>query len=318
MSHSPPVFSHSPPIDFLSHNQNCYTPLRDIPRIRRSTSFPVKCQPKPFTKPSKPILIIRTPEESSSDEDNLSPTKIKKKVVFADDKGMSLTHVRLMSEPSNVPPLWTKRFLYEVTRGLSADSVKSDINWEITFSQPASDYVQFRNRLDKQNVCLENVIIKENEDQIFGTIKVANLSYEKTIFVRSSCDDWSTHQDISCSYVPNSLSSSAATSAYVIYDTFTFNLNLPTKSKRMEFCICFRSGQTEYWDNNENKNYLLLKRIQFLPRMNSTDSFLNSPNNTPAKNITSTGNSYFGNSTNTNNWSEFASWSHYENSGPYW
>ncbi|XP_044757047.1 protein phosphatase 1 regulatory subunit 3C-B [Coccinella septempunctata] len=317
LSHSPPVFSHSPPTEFLPHQPYHVSPFRDVPRIRRSTSFPVRCSSKQFTRPSKPILITRTSEETSSDDDNLSPTKNKKKVVFADDKGMSLTHVRLMTEPSNVPPLWTKRFLSEVTRGISADPVKSDVSWEIAFPQPASDYIQFRHRLETQRVCLENILIKENEEQIFGTIKVANLSFEKVIFVRSSCDDWSTHHDTFCSYVPNTLPSSSATSAYVVYDTFSFNMDLPKKSKRLEFCICFKSDQTEYWDNNDNKNYLLLKRIHFLPRTNSNDSFLNGQNMIPKKENKGTSD-YVGTSVNASTWSEFASWTHFENSGPYW
>lgn len=316
LSHSPPVFSHSPPTDFLS--QPFHSSFRDVPRIRRSTSFPVRCSTKQFTRPSKPILITRTSEETSSDEDNLSPTKNKKKVVFADDKGMSLTHVRLMTEPSNVPPLWTKRFLFEVTRGISADPVKSDISWEITFAQPASDYIEFRHRLDTQNVCLENVLIKENEAQIFGTVKVANVCFEKTVFVRSSSDDWTNHEDTPCSYVPNTLPSPVAASAYVLYDTFTFNMNLPKESKRLEFCICFKSNDAEYWDNNNYRNYLLLKRIQFLPRTNSTDSFLKGQNK--MSNVeTKSQDSYIETSSlTTSTWSEFASWTNFESCGPYW
>ena len=44
--------------------------------------------------------------------------------------------------------------------------------WELTFSQPASDYLEFRNRLDQQNLSLENVVVREADQQLVGSIKV--------------------------------------------------------------------------------------------------------------------------------------------------
>jgi protein phosphatase 1 regulatory subunit 3A/B/C/D/E len=53
----------------------------------------------PVAVPRRPCLVVR-PEDtsSSSDENELpSPTRLKKKVVFADDKGLSLTQVGVFS-----------------------------------------------------------------------------------------------------------------------------------------------------------------------------------------------------------------------------
>ena len=44
--------------------------------------------------------------------------------------------------------------------------------WELAFAQPASDYIGMKARLERDNVCLENVIIKEAEGNITGTVKV--------------------------------------------------------------------------------------------------------------------------------------------------
>ena len=52
--------------------------------------------------------------------------------------------------------------------------------WELTFSQPASDYLEFRNRLDQQNVSLENVVVREADQQLVGSIKVIFLSLPPT------------------------------------------------------------------------------------------------------------------------------------------
>lgn len=59
-----------------------------------------------------------------------------------------------------------------------------------------------RQKLDSKNVSLENVIIKEAESLLVGTIKVKNLSFNKEVFVRSTWDNWKTQQDTICTYTP--------------------------------------------------------------------------------------------------------------------
>lgn len=124
-------------------------------------------------------------------------------MVFADAKGKSLTEIRIMSEPSNVPPLWSIEFLSHVTQGFISPDLNEE--WTITFRQPASDYLNFRQKLDSQNVSLENVIIKENDSMVVGTVKVKNISFQKEVIVRSSWDNWKTEQDTFCTYSPVSV-----------------------------------------------------------------------------------------------------------------
>lgn len=156
--------------------------------------------------------------------------RIKKRVVFADDKGKSLTEVRYMKEPSNVPPLWSLEFLAQVTQGLISPELTEE--WMINFRQPASDYVAFRyefnalasqmtncftvytyhfhslqfiihrQKLDSNHVSLENVIIKENDSIVVGTVKVKNVSYHKEVIVRTTWDNWKSQEDIFCTYSP--------------------------------------------------------------------------------------------------------------------
>ncbi|RZC43131.1 CBM 21 domain containing protein [Asbolus verrucosus] len=327
VSHSPPVFSHSPPTGFLSE----YTPFRlgsdSFPRASRGT-----CRSAPpsslslFNKtsshmpasPKRPCLVIRPDEAStSSDEDPTSPTRLKKKVVFADDKGMSLTHVRVMTEPSNVPPLWSFRFLAEVTQGLSAEPEAQTEPWEITFPQPASDYVDFRKRLETRKVSLENVIVKETEEVIVGTIKVSNLSYHKEVVVRVSSDSWKTFEDAFCNFVPNAATSSVSP-AYVLYDTFSFKVPIRPRARKIDFCVCFRCGGTEYWDNNDGKNYTILKKTQSsMHKSFSADDIYKKKQET-APQVTTTPKCADAVQAKLDSWSEFASWTHLENSTPYW
>ncbi|KAJ8921893.1 hypothetical protein NQ315_008526 [Exocentrus adspersus] len=243
VSHSPPVFSHSPPTGgFLTDYAALRLGADSFPRVPRGncrlaqhsnscSNLFIKPAPKMPASPKRPCLVIRPSEESSScssDEDPTSPTRLKKKVVFADDKGMSLTHVRVMTEPSNVPPLWSYRFLAQVTQGITADPIGHVEPWEITFPQPASDYVDFRKRLDTEKVSLENVIVKELEDTIVGTVKVKNIAFHKEVIVRSSINDWKTYEDAFCLYVSNSL----ASNVNVLYDTFSFKIPVPPNAKK--------------------------------------------------------------------------------------
>jgi protein phosphatase 1 regulatory subunit 3A/B/C/D/E len=220
--------------------------------------------------------------------------------------------VRVMTEPSNVPPAFSFQFLAQVTKGISAEVVPEP--WEVTFQQPASDYLDFRKRLDSEKVSLENVIVRESEDIVVGTVKVRNIAYHKEVFIRSTSDDWKTHEDAYCTYVSNNTATSAA--AYVLYDKFSFRLTLPPRSRRVEFCVCFRCEGTEYWDSNCGKNYVLLKKSS----SNEEESLLhktrriktdNVPLETPIRCTDAV-------HAKLDSWSEFASWNHLDNSSPYW
>lgn len=138
-------------------------------------------------------------------------------------------------------------------------------------------HLNSRQKLDSKNVSLENVIIKENESLVVGTVKVKNTNFQKEILVRSTWDNWKTQQDTFCVYSPVNevnfrwenehfidnacvlISSSAfcfcsqvggSGGCYVLYDTFSFKLTLPPASNKIEFCVCFRSDGKECWDNN--------------------------------------------------------------------
>ncbi|XP_013116065.1 protein phosphatase 1 regulatory subunit 3C isoform X2 [Stomoxys calcitrans] len=182
----------------------------------------------------------------------------RKKVIFADDEGLSLTQVRVMSEPSNVPPYWSVKFLEQITQGLVTPHPADQ--WTVDFKQPASDYLVFRQTIERDFVSLENVIVKDEESIVVGTVKVKNISFTKEVIVRVTWDDWKSQQDIFCTY---NRAYGPATSAHVVFDTFSFKITLPPSSSRLEFCICFRADGNEFWDNNGGKNYTISKRSPF-------------------------------------------------------
>lgn len=223
------------------------------------------------------------------------------------------SQVRVMTEPSNVPPAFSFQFLAQVTRGISAEVVPEP--WEVTFQQPASDYLDFRKRLDTGNVSLENVIVREAEDIVVGTVKVRNVAYHKEVFVRSTSDEWRTHEDAYCTFVNNNSTVSAAAS-YVLYDTFSFRLTLPPRSVRIEFCVCFRCEGAEYWDSNSGKNYVLLKKSSSNEEELLLLKLRRSKGDTlPVENAVRCADAVHA---KLDSWSEFASWNHLDNSTPYW
>uniref|UniRef100_A0A3Q2QJ46 Protein phosphatase 1 regulatory subunit n=1 Tax=Fundulus heteroclitus TaxID=8078 RepID=A0A3Q2QJ46_FUNHE len=155
---------------------------------------------------------------------------VKKSVVFADAKGLSLTAIHVFSKFDDEPPV----------RSLALD-----------FKQPSADYLDFRNRLIQNCVSLENCSLQERS--LTGTIKVRNVGYEKSVQVRVTYDSWASFTDVDCSFLNNVYGCQDT-------DTFAFELELPAHTppqNRIEFCICFKvQGQT-YWDNNDGKNYPL-------------------------------------------------------------
>jgi protein phosphatase 1 regulatory subunit 3A/B/C/D/E len=120
----------------------------------------------PSFTPKRSCLVVRPKDykyntfETSDDDDtkagtesddsgdditnnnNLTQLRSTRRVVFADDKGLELEHVKIMSEASTQPPTWSLQFLAHVTQGMISPVPQEQ--WTIDFRQPASDYLEFR------------------------------------------------------------------------------------------------------------------------------------------------------------------------------
>lgn len=173
----------------------------------------------------------------------------KKHVSFADDCGLSLAQVRVMQEPSNVPPNLKPEILTRFNCPTSEPGPLSDVapHLLINFAQPAANYLAFREKLEKLFVSLENAVIRDN--LLIGTIKVKNISFNKTVFVRCTFDGWESHRDFEATYYNSSNS---------CFDTFSFQIEIPSDTKQeksIQFAVCFKADDTEHWDSNDGKNY---------------------------------------------------------------
>ena len=188
----------------------------------------------------------------STESDSLrKQTMGKKKVSFADDFGMSLVYVKIMTDSSDTPPRLCRQILSSLTQGASA-AVTVTPPLVLTFPQPASNYLEFRNRVQRDSVSLENVIV--NNYNLLGTIKVKNITFSKNVFVRCTFDDWKTTRDIPAVFVRTCKTSSSE-------DTFSFEINVPTTMKthgQVQFAVCYEAEGAQYWDNNNGANYKVI------------------------------------------------------------
>ncbi|CAL8297866.1 unnamed protein product [Merluccius merluccius] len=177
----------------------------------------------------------------------------KKRVVFADSRGLSLTAVHVFSDreqpragPSSEDLLFQMTDLETV-----AMEMKVQTSLRLDFQQPSGDYLDFRARLLRNGVCLESCSLQRRS--LTGTAKVRNLGFSKSVSVRITFDSWASHSDAACTFMNNVYGCQDT-------DTFAFSLELPARvspQHRVEFCVCFRVAGQEFWDNNDGRNYVL-------------------------------------------------------------
>ncbi|MGH0178021.1 UNVERIFIED_CONTAM: hypothetical protein FKN15_076564 [Acipenser sinensis] len=218
-----------------------------MPLYMASDDFIYKRRPK-RTKPLRPCIQcssveVKHRESSTSTE---GECRAKKRVSFADHKGLALTMVKIFSEfddpieiPYNIQELIDKVVNLSVER----DSLVLD------FEQPSADYLAFRQRLENDHVCLENCMLKEKT--LVGTVKVKNLAFEKSVKLRVTFNTWKSFLDHQCQYVNDIYTGSDR-------DTFSFEIDLPHNippHERIEFALCYTSNGKDFWDSNQGQNY---------------------------------------------------------------
>ncbi|KAJ0067104.1 hypothetical protein NL108_012696 [Boleophthalmus pectinirostris] len=238
--------SHSPPPlrSFLSSYEDLQ---RASKRANKSLAN------KSLYKPLRPCLSSQQ-KDAEQDGGCWANKANKKRVVFADMKGLSLTAIHVFSKfdddsyQSNEDLQFDMCDLEAATMDLKISSTR---NLALDFKQPSADYLDFRNRLMQNSVCLENCSLQERA--LTGTVKVRNIGFEKSVQLRITYDSWATFTDVDCTFMNNVYGCQDT-------DTFAFTLELPgyvPPHNRVEFCICFQAQAQSFWDNNDGNNYAL-------------------------------------------------------------
>jgi len=222
-------------------------------------------------------------------EDEEPAVGFSRKVSFADH----LESVVVIEESPDDPP-WT---LYQGTAGdETGDDITPDESQPslvLNFTQPAADYLTFRNTVETRFVSLANVIVKNY--RITGTVRVKNIAYEKSVVVRHSFDGWTSCSDAVATHQPDDDRR---------FDTFEFLIDCPPNQpsgSKLQFAVRYTAGGVDYWDNNRGENFEVL----YLSG-NSADNYR--PFQSSAV--------FSGPSSSL--WSEYSGWSDIDTSSPYW
>lgn len=198
-----------------------------------------------FSRLTKDLGERQVPDLKNASASSEKPRS--KSVHFADTKGLALTSIAFFAKDNHSPTGSRKKmFTYlKDNKHRDAGLPAKLLNFKSSLS-----YEEVSVCLGWQNVCLEKIVC--NSFGIYGRIQVRNLAFEKEVCVRYTFDAWQTFRDHNANHIPGS--SSAKT------DTFFFHLRPPqtTAARKMEFAICYKVCDDEFWDNNYGDNYRLV------------------------------------------------------------
>lgn len=186
------------------------------------------------------------------------PVRQKKSVAFADSQGLALVTVHVLDELED-DGLSELQFQLTQMEGDtarlqledSAGSIDSGPALVLDFAPPAADYLELRNRLKAQQVCLETCSVQDR--RLSGTVQVRNVCFEKSVWIRITFDSWLSFQDVGCQHLNNVYASPDV-------DTFSFCIEVPTFCEsrgHVQFCVRYCTPHQTFWDNNHGNNYCL-------------------------------------------------------------
>ncbi|XP_028825472.1 protein phosphatase 1 regulatory subunit 3C-B [Denticeps clupeoides] len=288
--------AHSPPIrSFLGPYEDC----RPGKRVGQY-------------KPLRSCISSKADVEKASRGWKSPTAKRKKRVVFADSKGMSLTAIHVFKEFEEDPILDLQFEFSDLEGAIIGLKVEKEKSLVLDFCQPAADYLDFRNRLKKNQVCLENCLLQEKS--LSGTIKVSNVSFEKSVFVRITFDSWKSYTDVPCVYMNNVY-------GCLDVDTFSFAVDLPAvvpPDERVEFCVCYKTPELTFWDNNDETNYRLVHSECEPDQTSGVPQKAPAEFKNPGKRPDMEFDQFGSPRTSSGFFPGWQSWGHIENNTPYW
>lgn len=177
----------------------------------------------------------------------------KKIVRFADVLGLDLADVKtFVDEVPKVPKqayedleITMEPQVQQISLGPKADRVLVPL-----FQQPGA-LPCFLDRVREKQVNLENAAVSDPVTlTITGTVRVRNLDFHKSVYVRYSTDNWRSFSDLQAAYVENSCDGFS--------DKFTFTVygHSVQIGQRIEMAMRFHCRGQQFWDNNYDMNYV--------------------------------------------------------------
>lgn len=177
----------------------------------------------------------------------------KKIVRFADVLGLDLADVKtFVDEVPKVPKqayedleINLEPVVQQISLGPRADRVLVPL-----FQQPGA-LPCFLDRVREKQVNLENAAVSDPINlTIIGTVRVRNLDFHKSVYVRYTTDNWRSFSDLQASYVENSCDGFSDKFSFTVYGTSV------QIGQRIEMAIRFHARGQQFWDNNYDTNYV--------------------------------------------------------------
>ncbi|NXA45083.1 PPR3A phosphatase, partial [Nothocercus julius] len=218
--------------------------LLEIPTVNdfSSEDEDVKSTLKPRFSP----LPRRRSSASSEEEEADPPGTIARKVSFADAFGFDLVSVKEF-DTWEVPIISQNDY--------KEDEVFPEEEFFLSqlFTLPASQE-ELLQKVREQKVLLESIVFLPGVTCMNGIVRVLNISFEKTVYVRMTLDNWQSYYDILAEFMPNSCGNET--------DQFCFKISLAPPYQqdgaKVEFCIRYETSAGIFWANNDDKNYTLI------------------------------------------------------------
>lgn len=180
-------------------------------------------------------------------------TPSRKKIVrFADALGLDLADVRTFLD--DIPKIPKSAFDdLDVTDLMDTPSIlgpQTDKMLMPLFQQPGG-LPNFLDMVRNKLVCLENAAVTDPVTlTITGSVRVRNLDFHKSVYIRYSLDSWQSFSDLQTNYVDKSCDGFSDKFSFVMFG------NSLQYGQRLELAVRFHCKGQQYWDNNYGQNYV--------------------------------------------------------------
>ncbi|CAL8070054.1 unnamed protein product [Orchesella dallaii] len=230
-----------------------------------------------------------TYRRSSSLKSGKTPpgTPMKKIVRFADAMGLDLTDIKVFLDEIPKVPKEAYRDLHipdysgppsSSTSNNDSSSLnvfntlvcKSNMNFVPLFHQPVT-MPDFFDKIRDQKVLLENAYLTQEtisnthtrssqiRQVIKGSVRVMNLDFHKSVYVRYTYNDWKDFQEFQATYMAGSCDGFS--------DKFEFRVEIDESrlpapylpghdDAKVQFACRFHCQGKQFWDNNQSRNYV--------------------------------------------------------------
>ncbi|XP_019941974.2 protein phosphatase 1, regulatory subunit 3Db [Paralichthys olivaceus] len=233
-------------------------PVRIRPPSPRTPSVKVpSLTPSSSTEPPVRAIMRRRAQSLPSSAEKTKGLR-SLQVRFVDSLGLELEEVKVFKVQEH--PLIPQHVMFRLLMS-SELAFRKSLELSLPYFKPCfpenmEAQPDFQKRLCTQSVCLEQVLC--SEQGITGTIQVLNLAYEKEVTVHYSFTNWRTHTEVSACWVSSANNKEQGAPEA---DTFRFRLPVPPfimqPGAMLEFAIRYHVRGSDYWDNNNGRNYKL-------------------------------------------------------------